>query len=412
MSAAVLAVLLAAATGCSDKATGGSGGTGKDGVKHGPGVTDTTIKLGVITDLTGPYAPLGKGLTQAEQLYVEEINKAGGICGRKLELVVRDAGYDVQKSMSAYSELQGSTLAIPQLIGSHVASALKTRINSDKVLTIPMAWSNTLLGSEYLQITGPTYDVDMINGIDWLVKTGAVKKGGTLGHIYFDNDYGASALLGTKYAADKHGLKVVEQKIKPTDTDLTNQAGALAKQKVDGILLSVGPAQSASAAGVARVAGFKGPILGSNSAYAKQLLATKAKPALLQGFYIATAGIPIQEDLPALKKIRDGYAAKFPGQPQDSAVVTGYSSGEIIGNAIKKACASKDLTREGLIKAHRSTNAFDNGQGGTLDFTYFDKPPTLQTFIVQPDEQAISGTKIVQNRTESELVKGYKVPLA
>ncbi len=57
--AASLAVLLAAATGCSSKADGKGGSAGADGVKAGPGVTDKTVRLGALTDLTGPYATLG-----------------------------------------------------------------------------------------------------------------------------------------------------------------------------------------------------------------------------------------------------------------------------------------------------------------------------------------------------------------
>ena len=44
-----------------------------------------------------------------------------------------------------------------------------------------------------------------------------IKKGDKIGHLYFEGDYGESSLNGSKYAAEKLGLEIVEQKIKATD---------------------------------------------------------------------------------------------------------------------------------------------------------------------------------------------------
>ncbi|TNY35782.1 ABC transporter substrate-binding protein [Thermomonospora catenispora] len=405
-------VLAAATAGCgSGKATGGSGGTGADGVKQGPGVTDKTIKLGLATDLTGVYAPLGKSITNAQQLHFEEINKAGGICGRTIEAVVRDHGYDPQKAVSIYSELSGSVLALPHFLGSPMVSAVKQRIESDKIFTIPSAWTTALLGNQYIQVTGTTYDVDMINGIQWMLDKKMIKSGDKIGHVYFEGDYGESALRGAKYAAQHNNLTIVEQKIKATDNDMSSQVAALNQAGVKAILISAGPRQAASLAGIARSRGMKQPILGSNSAFSPQLLDTAAAPALAQGFFIATAGAPMSSDLPAMKKLADDYSKKYPGQPLDSGVVNGYGGAKIVTEALKKACEAKDLTREGLIKAHRSRNAFDDGLGTPMDFSYWDKPATRKTYITQPKKGAPGGVVTVQEATESELAKNYQVPV-
>ena len=118
--AAALATLVAlTAAGCSSKAKSGDAKeTGAGGVKMGEGVTDTTITLGALTDMTGVYATLGKSVTQAQQLWVKQTNAAGGICDRKLELTVRDHGYDPQKALSAYTELEPKVVGFPQFIGS------------------------------------------------------------------------------------------------------------------------------------------------------------------------------------------------------------------------------------------------------------------------------------------------------
>jgi ABC-type branched-subunit amino acid transport system substrate-binding protein len=410
VAALALALPLSMASGCSGKATGGSGGTGEDGVKTGPGVSDDTIRIGAATDLTGVYAPLGKSLTQAQQMYFDEVNAQGGICGRKVELVVRDHGYDVQKAVAGYSEMQSSVIGLAQFVGSPMVTALKQRITSDKMFVIPNAWATTLLGNKYIQVTGTTYDVDMINALNFLTEEKGIEKGDKIGHVYFEGDYGESALAGSKYAAGELGLTIVEQKIKATDNDMTAQVSALQDAGVKAILLSAGPKQSASLAGVARAKGIMVPIVASNSGFSPQLLETPAAPALLKDFYLASAGAPISSDLPAIKKLADDYGKKYPGQPRDSAVVNGYTGAVIFTDALKKACEAKDLTREGLITAHRSTTAHDGGYGTPMDFSKVDEPGTRKTYILRTDAKALGGMVVERDAQESEAAETYKVP--
>ncbi|MFK4037928.1 ABC transporter substrate-binding protein [Nonomuraea wenchangensis] len=414
--AALVSLALAATACASGKATGGGGqesATGGDGVKTGPGVTADTITLSLLTDLTGPYASLGKSLTQAQQLYFDQVNQAGGVCGRKIETVVRDHGYDAQKAMASYAEVAPRTAAIPQFIGSPMVTALKDKINADKVLTIPMAWATGLLGSEAIQVTGTTYDVDMINGVDFLVKEKGLKSGDKIGHLYFEGDYGESALAGSTYAAGKLGLTVVEQKIKATDQDMTAQVAAFKKAGVKAVLVSVGPRQAASLVGVALAGGMDVPFMGSNSAYSPQLLDTPAAPALLKGFYYVTAGAPISAPLPAYQKLIADYRAKYAGQPLDSGVAAGWTAAVIVGDALRKACESKDLSRAGILAAHRSQKAWEAGLGGTpMDFSVYDRPASRSSYIVKPDKDAVGGATLVKEAAVSELAEGYTVPTA
>src|SRR5664280_2790186 len=149
---AALAVA-AAATGCSTKAkndTGsgsgsgsGSGGTAAGSVKTGRGVTADTLTIAELTDLTGIFAALGKNITQANQMYWDQKNAAGGVCGRKVNLIVKDHGYNVQTAVSLYGQVHDQVLAIEQLIGSQIVTALSPQILQDKMLTAPAAffWS-------------------------------------------------------------------------------------------------------------------------------------------------------------------------------------------------------------------------------------------------------------------------------
>ncbi|MBO2450232.1 ABC transporter substrate-binding protein [Actinomadura barringtoniae] len=407
-AAAVMVVLAASAAGCSGKASGGSS---SGGIKTGPGVTKDKITLAALTDLTGPYAVLGKSVTQAQKLYYDQLNNAGGVCGRKIDLVVRDHGYDVQKALAAYSELAPRSAAIPQVIGSPITMALRPRLENDHLLTLPQAWAHTLLGSKYVQVTGTTYDVDMVNAVAFLTKAKGIKSGDKIGHLRLEGDYGQSALAGVRYAAGKAGLTVVEQQVKATDADMTAQAGAFKKAGVKAILVSVSPKQAASLVGVSAAMGLNVPFAASNSAFAQQLLATPVGPIMQKNYYVVTAAAPFSADIKGLKKLAGEYQMAYKGQPLDSAVLSGYTTAAVVGEALKKACANKDLTRDGIVAAHRSTRSFDLGLGGAPeDFSQWTAPAGRASYITRPDKTALGGTVMVEQATESDLAKGYSAP--
>src|SRR3954462_11155081 len=95
-------LLLAVAVSACGKSNSGGEKQSAGGVKAGPGVTDKTITLGVQTDLSGVFAALGEVVTQSDKLYWDDVNKAGGICGRQVKLIVKDHGYDPQTAVTQY----------------------------------------------------------------------------------------------------------------------------------------------------------------------------------------------------------------------------------------------------------------------------------------------------------------------
>ncbi|MFE0136844.1 ABC transporter substrate-binding protein [Streptomyces sp. NPDC059037] len=402
-----LAALLALAA-CSSKANDDDGDKkGAGGVKTGDGISGKTINLGVLTDMTGVYATLGKSVTQAQQLYVKQTNADGGICGYKLKLTVRDHGYDPQKAVAAYTELEPDVLGFAQFIGSPFVAAVKQRVDGNKGLVLPQAWSANLLGSPYVRVVGSTYDLETINAIDFLMKEKGLKKGDKLGHVYFEGDYGESALKGSRHMAKEAGLTVVEQKIKPTDNDMTAQVSALKKAGVKGIVISAGPRQAASLVGVAAAGKFDVPIIGNNSAFSPQLLGTQAGPALAKNYYVASPTLPIGADTAAAKKLVADYKAAYPKDALDNGVTAGWTAASVFGEALKKACESKDLTREGVDKALLTIDAYDTGFGVTQNFTDPKSPSSKESVILRPDKSATGGMTVVREPGASEAAEGY-----
>ncbi len=72
----------------------------------GPALAADPIKIGVLEDQSGDFALATIGKVHGIQLATEEINKAGGIAGRPIELVI----YDTQSDNTRYQEFMRRVL--------------------------------------------------------------------------------------------------------------------------------------------------------------------------------------------------------------------------------------------------------------------------------------------------------------
>ncbi|HEX2336859.1 MAG TPA: ABC transporter substrate-binding protein, partial [Hyphomicrobiaceae bacterium] len=71
-----------------------------------PAIANTDpIQIGYLPAFTGPSSSTGIGIGRGTELAVQEINAAGGIKGRKIEMVMRDTQSDPTKAVNAAAEL-------------------------------------------------------------------------------------------------------------------------------------------------------------------------------------------------------------------------------------------------------------------------------------------------------------------
>src|SRR5215468_6427160 len=105
------------------------------------------IKIGYLPALTGPSSSTGIGINRGSQLAVDEINKAGGINGRPIELIVRDTQSDPTKAVNAVAELTQRAKAsiIWGPLNSGEALAATPLIARDKVPMLHPCWVDELI---------------------------------------------------------------------------------------------------------------------------------------------------------------------------------------------------------------------------------------------------------------------------
>jgi ABC-type branched-subunit amino acid transport system substrate-binding protein len=411
----VVAILTASLLAVSVAACGKGGGEAAQSggsLKTGPGVTKTTIRLGVLTDTSGVFAGLGAPLVDGNRLFWKLQNQRGGVCGRQVDLVVRDHGYDPQKGVSLYREIEPDVLALQQLLGSPVAAALLPSIQKDGLLTALAAWPSQLTANPNILVSGATYDIEAINGIDYLVDQGTLKRGDRLGHVYFEGEYGENALQGSTYAAQRHGLQLVQQKIKATDTDLSAQVAALKRAGVKAILISAGPKQTASLAGVAAASGLDVPIVSNAPGFDPALLATPAAPALKKNLTMVSGTAPFATDAPGATEVSSAYEANFPKGTPKYSVDAGYAQSKLMFEVLQRACAANDLTRPGLVKALRGMDGVDTGGlvAGTLNYSKLGVPPSRSVYVAKVDAKAPGGLTVLGAARESANAKAYVPP--
>jgi len=93
-AACAAAVVLAACASSSSSSTSGGGGT-----SGGP------VTYGVLSCFTGRLASLGQAMLQGSQVAISEVNSAGGVLGRKLQLTTGDTSCDVADGVTATNQM-------------------------------------------------------------------------------------------------------------------------------------------------------------------------------------------------------------------------------------------------------------------------------------------------------------------
>ena len=105
---------------------------------------ESAIRIGVLVPLTRPgWVEAGQHLLAGLELAVCEINKAGGIVGRPLELVVRDTAADPQRVAAAMDEL--ARLGVAAFAGEYHSVVARAAAAKADALGLPFLCSSAVL---------------------------------------------------------------------------------------------------------------------------------------------------------------------------------------------------------------------------------------------------------------------------
>jgi len=323
-----------------------------------PGVTASTIKLGITSPLTGIASPGYNKIPGAMKAYFDYVNTNGGVNGRKITLVSKDDQYIPTTAVAKANELilRDKVFALVGTLGTASTKALTTSTQLSKrgipSLFVNTGWSGFADKKAYPTTFSilPSYQMEAKIMAKYIKENYEGKK---IALIYQDDDFGRDALAGFKTAGLTFNTYIPyasgSQSLPATG------AGWISKLKTAGaevtVLFGVSSASTAALAN-AFGAGFKTQwVLGSVGGDATTIAATnKAYVPLLtgaKGFSFAPAPTDTTDEY--IKLFQSIYAAAQPTQTFDNNVVAGMSNAFLAVQALK--AAGPNLTRAGLIKA-------------------------------------------------------------
>lgn len=116
-----------------------------------PTLAQQPIKIAFLSSLSGPFTPWGINVRDGMKLAIAEINAAGGVGGRPLELVERDDRNNAAEGVTAFKYLveREGIVAAGGVISSDVGLALSREAEAQKVpMFLTMSGAHTILTRE------------------------------------------------------------------------------------------------------------------------------------------------------------------------------------------------------------------------------------------------------------------------
>jgi branched-chain amino acid transport system substrate-binding protein len=192
-----------------------------------------TIKIGVTQPLTGAFAASGNYVAQGAKLAEEEINKAGGVLGKKIELLVEDNKSNPTEAVATAEKLIVKD-KVPVMMGawsSTLTLAVMPKLEEYKVPMLVETSSSgkiTTSGNPYVFRISPTSEMEA-KAFTPLFQSLGIKKADFLAT---NNDFGLGASKEFSEAAQRAGVEIgVKETMDPKATDFSAQ---LAKIKASG----------------------------------------------------------------------------------------------------------------------------------------------------------------------------------
>jgi urea transport system substrate-binding protein len=232
----------------------------------GLAVTDDTVTVGILHSITGTMAISETGSTQAEKLAIKQINESGGVLGRQIKYIQEDGASDWPTFAEKSRKL---------LLKDKVAAVMGCWTSASRKAVLPVfeqyngmlfypTFYEGLEQSPNVIYTGQEATQQILEGIDWAVKTKGAKTFYLLGSDYI---WPRTSMKIARKHIDKLGLKVVGEEYYPLGhTQFNSVINKIKLKKPDVIFAAV--------------------VGGSNVAFYKQVNAagidwTKEKPIML-----------------------------------------------------------------------------------------------------------------------------------
>jgi len=321
------------------------------------GYSKEPYKIGAIFSVTGPASFLGEPEKNTALMLMDQINKAGGINGHPLEIIVEDSKSAEADAVLAAKKLleKDNVLAIVGPSTTGESMALVPVMNNAKTPLVSCAAGYPItnpVNERYWIFKTPQYDVSAVEAIYTHMKKHGITKVGIVTIATGFGDAGRKALLDT---APKFGITIVaDERYGAKDSDMTTQ---LTKIKAAGaqavINWSVGPGQVVITKNWHDLK-LGIPLYQSHGWGSKKNIELAGKAA--EGVIAPLGRLVVWDKLPdkhpqkaLLKKYESDYKARYKGEPGTFGGHA-YDAVMMVVEALKKVGPDKAKIRDFIEK--------------------------------------------------------------
>lgn len=328
-----------------------------------PSASDEPIIIGVASAQTGFFSGFDGPVKNAIELAVADVNAAGGVLGRQLEVVVSDTKSDVELSASAAIDVldQGADVVVTMCDYNLGAPAAQEAANAGK-LAYSCAGS-ALFGP--VGISPLAFSINESSTTQASIgATFALEQGWETVYLLGDTgeDFTKSWCEAFKETFVAGGGEVVGEDVFVNgDTTVAPQVSALVGSGVtpDVIALCGYPPTGSTAVGQLRSAGVTAPIVSTSGFDGPGWL--ESVPGVSDVYAVASASIYGDDPSAAVNELVEAYTAEF-GAPATSYLVYGYAIVQAVVAGIEAAGSTDGAA---ISAALTSLGDFDTILGST-----------------------------------------------
>lgn len=368
---AALSVLAFAATGCNPPAQSNDSGGGEAPKTSGSDAPATgarkmptaegnkdsgsgDIKIGLVASLNGDLKPWGEDSQRGAQLAVEEFNAAGGLNGRKVNMMVEDSQSKPEQGKTAAEKLisDGALLLIGE-VASGITEQMAQSAFEMGVPVIAVGATKTSITADRANVFRVCYIDDFQGPV--MAKFAYEELGLRNVAVMTDNRQIYSQYLSQTFSdhfKKLGGTIADEQKYESGQTQFTSQLNAIKGKQPDGLFLSGYFTEVGPIIREATSLGINVPFIGGDGWDSREIF-TNAGEGIKNGFFCNHYNN--FEDREAVKTFLAAWKTKYGGEPATTMGALGYDAAKLALDSLKRASA---LDSKSLIEALENTENF------------------------------------------------------
>lgn len=365
-------------------------GTPGGGAKEGTATADTesgdTIKIGLNLELSGPVAAYGLQEKDGADLAVKEINDAGGIKGKQVELITKDNKSDTAEAAAVVTNLTTKDKVVA-IVGPATSGAAKAQIPNSAKAKVPVITpsgtddSITVMNGKVQEYIFRASFQDSFQGVilaNYAMDQLGAKKAIIIGDVSSDYAKGLSKSFKDTFTGEIVGDEKFNAKDKDFKAILTNIKG----KDFDIVYLPGYYEEAGLIIKQAREMGIEQPILGADGFSDEKLASIAGKDNMTNIYYTAH----FSEKAPSSDKVKtfiEDFKKEY-GKAPSSFNALAYDSVYMIKDALEK---TENLTSEELTKELASLTDFQGVTGTmTMDKNHNPEKPAVVIGIQNGEE--------------------------